>query len=55
MCHATSYGFAVMPLKTSLVWELIMVGLFAVQIIANLKSHRKNSRQETAGATRVMN
>jgi len=31
----------VMPWKTSLVWGLIMLGLFIVQIIANLKSHPK--------------
>jgi len=35
--------FVVMPWKTSLVWGLIMLGLFIVQIIANLKSHPKMS------------
>ena len=37
--YAMNYGFVVMPWKTSLVWGLIMLGLFIVQIIANLKSH----------------
>jgi hypothetical protein len=36
-------GFVVMPWKTSLLWGLIMLGLFIVQIIANLKSHPKMS------------
>jgi hypothetical protein len=39
--YAMNYGFVVMPWKTSLVWGLIMLGLFIVQIIANLKSHPK--------------
>jgi hypothetical protein len=39
--YAMNYGFVVMPWKTSLVWGLIMLGLFIVQIIANLKSHHK--------------
>jgi hypothetical protein len=37
--YAMNYGFVVMPWKTSLVWGLIMLGLFIIQIIANLKSH----------------
>jgi len=41
--YAMNYGFVVMPWKTSLVWGLIMLGLFIVQIIANLKSHPKMS------------
>jgi hypothetical protein len=41
--YAMNYGFVVMPWKTSLVWGLIMLGLFIVQIIANLKSHPKIS------------
>jgi hypothetical protein len=41
--YAMSYGFVVMPWKTSLVWGLIMLGLFIVQIVANLKSHPKMS------------
>ena len=41
--YAMNYGFVVMPWKTSVVWGLIMLGLFIVQIIANLKSHPKMS------------
>jgi hypothetical protein len=41
--YAMNYGFVVMPWKTSLVWGLIMLGLFVVQIIANLKGHPKMS------------
>ena len=41
--YATNYGFVVMPWRTSLAWGLIMLGLFIVQIIANLKSHPKMS------------
>jgi hypothetical protein len=37
--YAMNYGFVVMPWKTSLVWGLVMLGLFIIQIIANLKSH----------------
>ena len=39
--YAMNYGFVVMPWKTSLVWGLIMAGLFVVQIVANLRSHPK--------------
>ncbi|OGN96562.1 MAG: hypothetical protein A2Z77_00930 [Chloroflexi bacterium RBG_13_51_36] len=42
-----NYGFVVTPWKTSLVWGLTMLGLFIVQLIANLRGHPKNSRQET--------
>ena len=41
--YAMNYGFVVMPWKTSLVWGLVMLGLFIIQIIANLKSHPKVS------------
>jgi hypothetical protein len=41
--YAMNYGFVVMPWKTSLVWGLIMLGLFIIQIIANLRSHPKMS------------
>ena len=41
--YAMNYGFVVMPWKTSLVWGLIMLGLFIIQIIANLRSHPKLS------------
>ncbi len=39
--YAMNYGFVVMPWKTSLAWGLIMLGLFIVQIVANLRSHPK--------------
>jgi hypothetical protein len=39
--YAINYGFVVMPWKTSLVWGLVMLGLFIIQIIANLRSHPK--------------
>src|SRR4030042_1194325 len=41
--YAMNYGFVVMPWRTSRVWGLIMLGLFFVQIIANLRSHLKMS------------
>ena len=41
--YAMNYGFVAMPWKTSLVWGLIMLGLFMVQIVANLRSHPKMS------------
>jgi hypothetical protein len=37
--YAMNYGFVVMPWKTSLAWGLIMLGLFIIQIIVNLRSH----------------
>ena len=37
--YAMNYGFVVMPWKTSLAWGRIMLGLFIVQIVANLRSH----------------
>jgi len=39
--YAMNYVFIVMPWKTNLVWGLIMLGLFIIQIITNLKSHPK--------------
>jgi hypothetical protein len=39
--YAMNYGFAVMPWKTSVIWGIIMLGLFIIQIIANLISHPK--------------
>jgi hypothetical protein len=41
--YAINYGFVVMPWKTSLAWGLIMLCLFIIQIIANLRSHPKLS------------
>jgi len=37
--YSTNYGFIVMPWKTSLIWGVIMLILFVIQIIANLSSH----------------
>jgi hypothetical protein len=39
--YAMNYGFIVMPWKNSLIWGLIMLSLFVVQIITNLRSHPK--------------
>jgi hypothetical protein len=39
--YAMNYGFVVMPWKTSVIWGIIMLGLFIIQIIANLRSHPK--------------
>ena len=41
--YATNYGFVVMPWKTSLIWGIIMLCLFIIQIIVNLRSHPKMS------------
>ncbi len=41
--YAINYGFVVMPWKTSLAWGLVMLCLFIIQIIANLRSHPKIS------------
>ena len=41
--YAMNYGFVVMPWKTSLTWGLVMLCLFIIQIIMNLRSHPKIS------------
>jgi len=41
--YAMNYGFVVMPWKTSLPWGIVMLGLFIIQIITNLRSHPKIS------------
>ena len=41
--YAMNYGFVVMPWKTSLTWGIIMLGLFFIQIIANLRTHPRSS------------
>jgi len=41
--YATNYGFVVMPWKHSLVWGLIALCLFIIQLITNLISHSKSS------------
>lgn len=37
--YAMNYGFVVMPWKTSTAWGMVMLGLFIVQLIANLAGH----------------
>jgi len=39
--YAMNYGFVVMPWKTSPVWGIIMLGLFIIQLAANLRSHSR--------------
>jgi hypothetical protein len=41
--YAMNYGFVVMPWKTNLSWGIIMLGLFVIQIMANLRTHPKTS------------
>ena len=41
--YAMNYGFVVMPWKTHLPWGLVMLCLFIIQIITNLRSHPKMS------------
>ena len=48
--YAMNYGFVVMPWKTSLASGLIMLGLFVIQIIANLRSHPKVSGQSNTSS-----
>jgi hypothetical protein len=37
--YAMNYGFVVMPWKTSIMWGIITLCLFIIQIIANLRTH----------------
>jgi hypothetical protein len=39
--YAMNYGFIVMPWKANMTWGFIMLGLFIIQIITNLRSHPK--------------
>jgi len=41
--YMMNYGFIVMPWKASLPWGFVMLGLFIIQIITNLRSHPKMS------------
>ena len=41
--YAINYGFVVMPWKTHLSWGFVMLGLFIIQIITNIRSHPKIS------------
>jgi hypothetical protein len=40
--YASNYGFVVMPWKTSVIWGVIMLCLFIIQIILNITSHPKS-------------
>jgi len=42
--YAMNYGFVIMPWKTYLPWGLVMLGLFIIQIITNIRSHPKMGR-----------
>ena len=46
--YAMNYGFVVMPWKTSLTWGLIMLGLFIIQIITNLRTHPTGSASKAS-------
>ena len=46
--YAMNYGFVVMPWKTSLEWGFIMLGLFIIQIIANLRTHPTGSASKAS-------
>jgi hypothetical protein len=39
--YAMNYGFIVMPWQSSQIWGLIMLGLFVIQLLANLGSHAR--------------
>lgn len=39
--YAMNYGFVVMPWRSNLIWGLVMMSLFVVQIITNIRSHPK--------------
>jgi hypothetical protein len=41
--YAMNYGFVVMPWKYNITWGFIMLGLFIIQIVTNLRSHPKMS------------
>ena len=46
--YAMNYGFVVMPWKTSLIWGIIMLGLFIIQIISNLLTHPPKSTDKAS-------
>lgn len=45
---AMDYGFVVMVWKTSLTRGIIMLGLFIIQIIANLRTHPPKGTAEAS-------
>ena len=46
--YAINYGFVSMPWKTSVIWGIIMLGLFIIQIIANLRTHPTGSASKAS-------
>ena len=44
--YAMNYGFIVLPWKASIAWGLGMLGLFLVQLVANLRSHPRSKADE---------
>ena len=46
--YAINYGFVRMPWKTSVIWGIIMLGLFIIQIIANLRTHPTGSASKAS-------
>jgi hypothetical protein len=41
--YAMNYGFIVMPWKTHVLWGAVMLCLFIIQIVANIRSHPKTN------------
>lgn len=41
--YMMNYGFVVMPWKTHLLWGIVMLCLFAVQLVTNLLSHPRGT------------
>jgi hypothetical protein len=46
--YAINYGFIVMPWTVSRTWGVIMLGLFIIQIFANLWSHTFSARNRSS-------
>ena len=42
--YAMNYGFIVMNWKIVMLWGIIMLALFIIQLVANLMSHPKTSK-----------
>ncbi|MBN2238154.1 MAG: hypothetical protein JW712_00130 [Dehalococcoidales bacterium] len=40
--YAMNYGFVVMPWKTHLTWGIVMLVLFVIQLVTNIRSHPKS-------------
>ena len=46
--YAMNYGFVVMPWKTSVTWGIIVLCLFIIQIITNIRTHPgENTNKES--------